>query len=110
MPETPPQSPDPRKEAARQGGTWTEEEKSRGAARPGESAGAAGEAVPEGGYGGEARAATEAAAARIGDDAAGGGHAPDPDTPVGGGKGHASMGGSATEPEDGDPQAPRNPA
>ena len=26
-----PQSPDPRKEAARQGGTWTEEEKTRGA-------------------------------------------------------------------------------
>ncbi len=108
MPETPPQSPDPRKEAARQGGTWTEEEKSRGAARPGESAGAAGEAVPEGGYGGEARAATESAAARTGDEADAG-HAPDPDTPVGGGKGTSSTGGSATDPGS-DPQAPRNPA
>jgi hypothetical protein len=95
-----PQSPDPRKEAARQGGTWTEEEKTRGAAGTAD-AGAAGEAEPKGGPTGD-RAETEAAAAQIQG-------APDPDTPVGGGKGTRSTGGSATEPGS-DPQAPRNPA
>ena len=43
---------------------WTAEEKSRGAPISGD-AGVAGEAVPKAGYGGEERAATEAAAARI---------------------------------------------
>jgi len=43
---------------------WTEEEKSQGSPTSGD-AGAAGEAVPNAGYGGADRAATEAAAARL---------------------------------------------
>jgi hypothetical protein len=49
---------------------WTEEEKGQGAPISGDAdaAGAAGEAVPKAGYGGDDRAATEAAAARVEDD------------------------------------------
>ena len=49
---------------------WTEEEKGRGAPASGD-AGAAGEALPKAGYGGEDRAATEAAAARVEEDSKG---------------------------------------
>lgn len=103
MPKTP-QSPDPRRDAARQGGTWTEEEKTRGAGTPGQDAGGAGSASTAA-RPNDDRARTEGAAAA---------HAPDPATPVGGGRGHRSTGGSATKPEPEDPardpMAPRNPA
>ena len=46
---------------------WTEEEKGQGAPTSGD-AGAAGEAVPKAGYGGDDRAATEAAAAQVEND------------------------------------------
>jgi hypothetical protein len=46
---------------------WTEKEKSQGAPTSGD-AGAAGEAVPKAGYGGDDRAATEAAAAQVDED------------------------------------------
>ena len=72
---------------------WTEEEKARGAptdaaAARGGTAGAAGEAVPKA-KPSDDRAATEAAAAE---------QAPDPDRPVGGGRGTRSRGGSASDP------------
>ena len=44
--------------------SWTEEEKGQGAPMSGE----AGEAVPKTGYGGDDRAATETAAARVEED------------------------------------------
>jgi hypothetical protein len=49
---------------------WTEEEKGQGAPTSGdaEAAGEAGEAVPKAGYGGDDRAATEAAAALVEED------------------------------------------
>jgi hypothetical protein len=47
---------------------WTGEEKRRGAPNTGD-AGAAGEAAPKAGYGGDGRAATESAAARTEQDA-----------------------------------------
>ena len=49
---------------------WTAEEKGQGAPTSGdaETAGEAGEAVPKAGYGGDDRAATEAAAARMEED------------------------------------------
>ena len=49
---------------------WTEEEKGQGAPTSGdaEAAGEAGEAVPKAGYGGDDRAATEAAAAQVEND------------------------------------------
>jgi len=50
---------------------WTEQEKGQGAPTSGD-AGAAGEAVPKAGYGGDERAATEAAAARVEQDSKGG--------------------------------------
>lgn len=91
----------------RTGGDWTEEEKARGAGQPGRGAGAAGDASTKG-RPTDDRARTEGAAGGL---AGGGGApadrpAPDPDTPVVGGKGHRSMGGSATEPE---PEMPRDP-
>lgn len=49
---------------------WTEEEKGQGSPASGD-AGAAGEAVPNAGYGGADRAATEAAAARLEEDSKG---------------------------------------
>ncbi len=49
---------------------WTKEEKGQGAPTSGD-AGAAGEAVPKAGYGGDDRAATEAAAARVEEDSQG---------------------------------------
>ena len=49
---------------------WTEEEKGQGSPAPGD-AGAAGDAVPNAGYGGADRAATEAAAARLEEDSKG---------------------------------------
>ena len=49
---------------------WTEEEKTQGSPTSGD-AGAAGEAVPNAGYGGADRAATEAAAARLEEDSKG---------------------------------------
>jgi hypothetical protein len=49
---------------------WTEQEKSRGAPQRGD-AGAAGEPEPKAGYGGDARARTEAAAAETQADAKG---------------------------------------
>lgn len=87
---------DPKKreqaEKAKAGGTWTPAEKARGA--PVEAnAGEAGRAVPAGRHTDD-RAKTEAAAAETE-------HAPDPDTPVGGGRGSRSMGGSATDPKEG---------
>ena len=50
--------------------SWTAEEKGQGAPTSGdaEAAGEAGEAVPKAGYGGDDRAATEAAAARVEED------------------------------------------
>lgn len=95
------------------GGAWTEEEKGRGAGQPGRGAGAAGDASTKG-RPTDDRARTEGAAGGLGGRGAGDAPAdrpaPDPDTPVVGGKGHRSMGGSATEPEpEADPQAPRNP-
>lgn len=47
---------------------WTGQEKDRGAPGSGD-AGAAGDATPKGGYGGDSRAATESAAARVEKDA-----------------------------------------
>ncbi|WP_043342082.1 hypothetical protein [Belnapia moabensis] len=49
---------------------WTAEEKSKGAPTSSD-AGEAGEAVPKAGYGGDERAATEAAAARVEEDSKG---------------------------------------
>ena len=46
---------------------WSAEEKGQGAPTSGD-AGAAGEAVPKAGYGGDDRAATEAAAAQVEND------------------------------------------
>ncbi len=57
---------------------WTEEEKGQGAPGSGD-AGAAGDAEPKAGYGGEARAATEAAAKTAQDKAKGGDPTPEPD-------------------------------
>ncbi|WP_043361360.1 hypothetical protein [Belnapia sp. F-4-1] len=50
---------------------WTKEEKGQGAPTS-SNAGAAGDAVPKAGYGGDERAATEAAAARVEEDSKGG--------------------------------------
>jgi hypothetical protein len=52
---------------------WTEEEKGQGAPTSGDAdaTGTAGEAVPKAGYGGDGRAATEAAAARVEEDSKG---------------------------------------
>lgn len=83
----------PGEETARQDGAWTENEKARGAPSIGSDAGPAGEASPKAAPSDD-RARTEATAAET-ERAA---HAPDPDTPVGGGKGTRSLGGSATEP------------
>ncbi|GGC68725.1 hypothetical protein GCM10011504_53280 [Siccirubricoccus deserti] len=49
---------------------WTAEEKGQGAPTSGDAdaAGEAGEAVPKAGYGGDDRAATEAAAGRVEED------------------------------------------
>ena len=49
---------------------WTEEEKGQGAPTSGDAdaAGEAGEAAPKAGYGGDDRAATEAAAAQVEND------------------------------------------
>ncbi len=49
---------------------WAEEEKTQGSPTSGD-AGAAGDAVPNAGYGGGDRAATEAAAARLEEDSKG---------------------------------------
>lgn len=102
--------------AAESAGPWTEEEKRRGAptdAPPGTDAGAAGDAVPKGGYGGDDRAETESAAARTGAEAEAEGapdrSAPDPDTPVVGGPGRGAVADTAIKPGAEDPQAPRNP-
>jgi len=96
----PKNDPDRRKEAARQGGNWTEEEKVRGAPAGGDT-GAAGEAEPKA-KPTDDRARTEAAAAETE-------HAPEPDRPVGGGRGHRSMGGSATQPKSPRPGGPVRP-
>ena len=104
--------------AAESAGPWTEEEKRRGAptdAPPGTDAGAAGDAVPKGGYGGDDRAETESAAARTGAEAeaeaegAPNRPAPGPDTPVVGGPGRGAIADTAIKPGAEDPQAPRNP-
>ena len=52
---------------------WTEEEKTQGAPTSGNAgaAGEAGDAVPKAGYGGDERAATEAAAAQVEEDSNG---------------------------------------
>ena len=52
---------------------WTEEEKSQGAPISGNAsaAGEAGDAMPKAGYGGDERAATEAAAAQVEEDSNG---------------------------------------
>jgi len=94
----------------RTGGDWTEEEKARGAGQPGRGAGVAGDASTKG-RPTDDRARTEGAAGGL---AGGGGGAPadrpapDPETPVAGGKGHRSMGGTATEP-DPEPEMPSDP-
>ena len=93
--------------AAQPRGPWREEEKTLGAGTPDQDAGAAGEASTKARPHDE-RARMQGAAAEVAGDE--NRHAPDADTPVIGGRGHQSTGGTATEPEPEDPQAPRNPA
>ncbi len=81
--------PNQQTQAPPRGGAWKPAEKTRGAPVRGD-AGPAGEAAPKG-RPSDDRARTEAAAAETE-------RAPDPDTPVGGGEGRRSLGGSASEP------------